>query len=272
MFEPERDEGSWADDEDPVPLDAFDDLALLPPDPPPIAISQHDIAAAISADIDRSLAIVRRRWEETPHRCTCGEKVLRAGEICDPCMTRQRERERRLFPVAATTASLPASYKWANFQAPELASRVRDTRAIAAAKAVAMDPAIDRIVFVGPAGAGKTTLACCTLHSLAYERQVTGMYADARTLSLARSQSGLGHEAPIVADCMTANLLLLDDLGLDKADQHGSAVADVIYQRHMDRLVTITTLAIPTAEVAVRYGDGISRRLFEHAAEIEVHR
>jgi DNA replication protein DnaC len=266
-FEPERDEGSWLDDEDPAPpLDDVFDAPAPAPAPPraSVVIAPFDFSAAATD--------FARRWAASPHRCGCGERVLRAGEKCDACAARDRERRDRLRHVGATSSSLPTSYRWAHFSAPELTSRIKDARAIALAKAAATDPDIDRIVFTGPAGAGKTSLACSALHQIAYERSVTGQYVDARSLSLARSQSGLGHEAPIVAEAMSAPALLIDDIGLDRPDQHGSAVADVLYARFMQGQITICTLAIPTSEVADRYGDGIARRMFERAVEIEVHR
>jgi DNA replication protein DnaC len=219
-------------------------------------------------------ASIEKRWAESPFKCAggCGSAVLKDRETCDACKDRARDKRQRFACLAITSAELPESYRWAHFSAPELPLRVKDARAVAAAKVVARIHGVDRIVLFGPAGAGKTSLAACSLHQLSFDRKISGLYVDARSLSLARSRSGLGREAPLVADAMTCDLLLIDDIGLDRSDQYGSAVAEIIYARHSERRATISTLAVEPAAIATLYGDGIARRVFEGAAKIEVSR
>jgi DNA replication protein DnaC len=144
-----------------------------------------------------------------------------------------------------------------------LRQRVPDTAATAKAKAAVRNFSIDRLVLFGPAGVGKTSIGTAAVKAVALERRLDGHFVDARSLAVARSRSGLGAEPRLVADAINADCLLLDDLGLDSAQQHGSAVADVVYARHAKRALLIVTLAIAPSDIAARYGDGIARRLLE---------
>lgn len=204
-----------------------------------------------------------RRWEETPHRCACGEKVLKAEDVCEKCREKQKDHRERLMCVGMTVNDLPKRYQWAHFGRAELVARVKDAEAIETATAVAKNAAIDRVTLSGPPGAGKTSLACAILNAWAYHRRLNGIYVDARSLSLARSQSKLGQEAEGVKEAMGAAALIIDDLGQDAAQQHGSAVGDVVYARHRNQLPTIVTLYAKPEELVGIYGGGIARRLLE---------
>ena len=216
-----------------------------------------------------------RRWAETPWRCACGEKVLVEGRSCGECIARREDRRERVHCVRETIATVPPRYAWGAFEHTDLAARVRDSRAIAQARAAAANPQVDRISLFGVAGAGKTSLGVASMKRMAFERKLCGVYVDARVLSLARSQSRLGDEARAVSEALRAGILLLDDLGLDDPHQHGNAIVDVIYERHREARVTIVTVTIAPDEVASRYGDGFARRLLEDdgaVAVIEVRR
>jgi hypothetical protein len=82
-----------------------------------------------------------------------------------------------------------------------------------------------RIVLVGAAGVGKTSLGVAVVRELSYQRTQIGMYCDARSLAFARRIARSALKRLSSAQVIDA------DLGLDP-DVHHSAVGDVLYQRH----------------------------------------
>jgi DNA replication protein DnaC len=156
---------------------------------------------------------------------------------------------------------MPARYRDNAFAGAELARRVKDPKAIALVRAACV-PETDRIVLVGAPGVGKTSLAAAAMRELSGQRTHVGVYVDARSLAFARSHSRLGAEAELVRQVVDAEILLLDDLGLDP-DVHHSAIPDVVYQRHAACRTTIVTTSLTDAESAARFGAGVARRLFE---------
>jgi DNA replication protein DnaC len=96
-----------------------------------------------------------------------------------------------------------------------------------------------------------------------------GEFVDAFSLSVARAQAHLGEEPPILTRTLAASVLVVDDLGAEK-DIHGSAVAEVIHERHANMRVTIITSGFSLQQLGARYGDGIGRRLGEGARIIDL--
>jgi DNA replication protein DnaC len=213
-------------------------------------------------DAETMLKGMREAFERSPHACRCGTKVLVANRLCGDC--EEVERKHRALRDRIRAAAIPAMFAWSNFAAPELSSRVKDRTAIAKAKA-AVTGRIDRVVLSGAAGIGKTTLGCAMLIELA--PRLAGYFASAIDLSTARALSGLGREADVVAKALQAEVLLVDDLGLDKMSQQ-SAVSDVIHARHAEQRATVVTTGFDEAAIVSRYGDGIARRLYEGATLI----
>jgi DNA replication protein DnaC len=205
----------------------------------------------------------RRALEDSPHRCPggCGVRMIRAGAMCGDCAAKaQRERD-RAWASDVTAQGMPARYRDNAFAGAELARRVKDPKAIALVRAACV-PETDRIVLVGAPGVGKTSLAAAAMRELSGQRTHVGVYVDARSLAFARSHSRLGAEAELVRQVVDAEILLLDDLGLDP-DVHHSAIPDVVYQRHAACRTTIVTTSLTDAESAARFGAGVARRLFE---------
>jgi DNA replication protein DnaC len=205
-------------------------------------------------------------------RCpACGAPTMRADE-CSDCWEKSKIEARRRTAVSRTIYNMPPRYRWARFDAKELPERVRVRGAIDKARQ-AVDDGCDRVLFLGPAGSGKTVSACCCLVRKIFERGtedgVIGDFVDCFALSAARAQSSLGDEPALVTRALSAHVLVLDDLGAEK-DIHGSAVAEVLHERHAHMRHTIVTTGFTLEHLAGRYGDGIARRLAEGARIIDL--
>jgi DNA replication protein DnaC len=220
------------------------------------ALSLADVAAQWIEDV-RNRPLVA-----TCSACGAGLTEAPASGVCGSCQddARQLRYERRLA-VVATRESIPARYRWAQFDSPELARRVQDATAIARLKAEAQS--FERVTLHGPAGIGKTVLSACLLDARAREG-AHGYFLDGFTLAHARSRARLGGEAPEVESALTARVCVIDDLG-SEPNVGSSAVSEVIHKRHAANLATVITTWMTPAEVKARYGDGIARRCFEGA-------
>lgn len=156
-------------------------------------------------------------------------------------------------------ATIPKNYAWARFDAPELAQRVRPE--VVRAKPLV---GVDRIVFIGAAGTGKTSLACALLDLYIQERSADAMFVHAYELGRVRAAHKLGEgaDAPLVEAAQCVGLLLLDDVGQERRTEL-NAVPDVIFERHAEQRPTWITTGLTREQIAERYGDGIARRIFE---------
>lgn len=207
-----------------------------------------------------------------PTCVTCGATDDLTWGTCRACATKEG--------IAILEESLrvviPASFVWARFGAPELTKRVRIKAAIEQAQN-ALD-GNDGSTLVGPAGSGKTSLACAMLAAWV-QRDDLGNHAAQRAaralrftsafaLAKARSMAKLGDEAGPVRAAMDASLLVIDDLGAEPAYAN-SAIPEVIHERHAAGELTIVTTGFAAKDIADRYGAGIARRVFERAAIVK---
>jgi IstB-like ATP binding protein len=124
------------------------------------------------------------------------------------------------------------------------------------------------VVFVGPAGTGKTMLAVASLRA-AFDLRKRCMYVNAVRLAVARSHHRMGDgESEMVEDAIRADVLLIDDLGQD-AHTALSPIKDVILLRREAKKHTWFTLAKPRAVIEAEYGGGVSRRMFDNGLTVE---
>jgi hypothetical protein len=175
--------------------------------------------------------------------------------------------DRKRSAQEGTTATIPLAFRWARFSAPELAHRVKNPEAIALARRSLHDR---RIVLSGRTGEGKTSLAIAMMRAWTAEKEKVSLFVPARALGVARLQHQAGHEEPeIVSRSMRSALLVLDDVGAER-DTQTNAVADVVSERFDRNLPTWVTTGMTRTELASRYGEGVLRRLFEHATILRV--
>ncbi len=181
---------------------------------------------------------------------------------CFTCVMRAQSRVRNLaWCIEHLEERIPAFYRGA-----VLEECVVDPKAIAKARAAVK---ADRVTLIGPAGAGKTTLATWIARRWAKLGKKVE-FLTARRLAVARSQSPLGEgEAEEVGFAMTARRAIIDDVG-SEPPHPTSSLSDVIDARFSAGLPTIITCALDVDGVKARYGDGIARRIFERSVVIDV--
>lgn len=161
---------------------------------------------------------------------------------------------------------VPPEFAWASFASPHLPLRCSGGSRVIGRALEAVGSR--RVVLVGGSGVGKTSLAVAMMRLWVEKRAQAAHFTLSTELASARTRAPFGRESSEVTDANAAPLLVLDDLGAD-ADVPRSAVAEVIFKRHAEqRPLWITTWLTPE-KMSVRYGDGITRRIFEGARVIE---
>lgn len=217
-----------------------------------------------------------------------------AAPACSACAVAQRQEDRAAL-LGACLASVPALHRearldaatWARLDRPrvlelsplgQIAGETPLTLS-AARKLPGLVSTGRPVLLLGPAGSGKTTLACALLldlHqaglSLDAPGPVVGLAQRARflladTLARATDESGLGGLPAAVEDALGASVLVLDELGAEP-DSLRSHVGRVVHQRHGATCPTIATSGFPLPKLRARYGTGIERRLTEGAVVI----
>lgn len=165
---------------------------------------------------------------------------------------------------------IPAAFRWASFAHPRiLNARVQSAHAVEVA--LGLD-GIERAVFVGSSGTGKTSLAAAAARKVIWQGAESVRFESSFRLSLARSRHPLGEGEPAtVEQAMNAGLLVLDELGSDEL-VHGSCIKEMIYERHWRARATWITTWMSPEEVGAKYGDGVARRIFDGAIIIECGR
>ena len=163
---------------------------------------------------------------------------------------------------------LQPAYRSARFGNQELSLRIRRAQAIEEAREAARKPAV---VFLGNTASGKSHLAAAALR---YRTELDGRtegkwMISAVVLAGARARHPLGEgEAPMVHAAMTAELLVLDNVGSDLPLQT-NPIADIMQVRYDSALPTWVTTWMTLDDMSTRYGEGVSRRVFERARLID---
>ena len=160
---------------------------------------------------------------------------------------------------------VPAGFR-CRFDSVDIQKRVRRQGAIVEAR----EATTKRVVLiVGPAGTGKSSLLAAMYRQRAVAKRERNAFIMAKDIAVARQQHELGKgEPPLVRRALEAPILCLDDLGNDKPVP-GSAISDVIFERHAQRRPYWVTTALTRKETHDRYGDGLVRRITEGAVIID---
>jgi DNA replication protein DnaC len=160
-----------------------------------------------------------------------------------PCSCRAEALRRERLEAA----EIPVRYRDDNF-----ANFDEQTPALVSAKRIAREfvdsyPVVESgLLFVGPAGRGKTHLACAILSELVVTKGVSALYADFSDLLL-RIQTSFRPDADtsketVLTPYAEAELLVLDELGASKPH---AWVLDVLYNllntRYNRKRITIAT-------------------------------
>jgi hypothetical protein len=203
----------------------------------------------------------------------CGGKswVSDGTGLCLKCYQRQTDArdaaEREAERVAKIPLMLPPRYRWCRFDAPELATRVRARRAIAAMQKCVEDRA-PLVTLTGPPGEGKTVLAACALMSHAYQRPAPPcMFVEAIALGGARREQGFEAERPngLIARARQVDVLVLDDVAQATGEPNFivDTIVDIVSHRHANELTTYCTTGRDEAGIEAYGGGGLRRRMFE---------
>jgi len=154
------------------------------------------------------------------------------------------------------------------------------------------------VMFVGSIGVGKTHLAAAMLRTLISERRTSGLFVDYRELlkrlQHSYSQRGDGSEADILAPVLSAEILVLDELGAVKPTEWVmDTIGYVLNSRYNSCRTTIITtnyanLAATTSQPGMaassnlrsvpreetlgdRIGERIRSRLLEMCVSLDMH-
>lgn len=193
--------------------------------------------------------------------CTRCRAAIAGPGLCPAC---QQAQDTLRDAVFATRASMPERFAWArSLDVPELSERV-DPAAVLQARALNLNR-LDRVTLLGPAGAGKSSLAVVLANAWTRANARPSVFVRAANLGVARQHHGLGAgEASLVRQAMGAELALLDDLGVEP-EAGSPVVAHLLHRRYDSERPTIATTGLTVEQLAKRYGAGVARRLVETA-------
>lgn len=211
---------------------------------------------------------------------TDGQIVPRPRIVDPPEAPEDRAREIR----RTLKREIPAHFAWARWNAPELRDRVQLATANfdeVKRKLDARAARADRVVIIGGAGNGKTSLAVAYLAGRIERGSAQPRFVAARNLLTARAYPGANgiepQSIPWTSLAIAANPLVLDDLGAELtgapaggglAAQRIEVVCRVLADRHDLDLGHVITTAHEREKIADWYGDGVARRVFEGALVI----
>jgi DNA replication protein DnaC len=194
----------------------------------------------------------------------CSTTVPLPG-VCDACARKADEEEHhRTFAFARST--IPERFRWANLESPSLDQAV-DPVAAREVRALFGAPLPVGVALLGPAGCGKTSLACAILRRL-HDRAV---YGCAQAI-LRRAQGAFFVSAPMLAEeikitkyekgkselqrmALHAKVLVLDEVS-----SGGEDAWLIVQSRHDKNLPTIVTSWESPEELSNRFGGGFARR------------
>lgn len=223
------------------------------------------------ADLQRQVDAMPLGGPPAPPNCrVCDQPVDLTDEefyatprrkTCRACL-REQAAERRRASLALT---IPPRYEWARLASSELPGRI--------ASGMPTDERLEeifrsqRVVFVGKAGSGKTSLAVALLREMA-RRGADAMFVSAYRLATERARHPLGEgDPPMLEAAADAGVLLIDDIGNERHTEL-SDVRALVFERHDFERTVWTTTSLSSGALATMYGGGFVRRLLERAVVV----
>lgn len=216
-------------------------------------------------------SLVPAHYNEPSECNVCGDVGLHAmnaaGESrCDICLAKE-ERETAARLAAAQLedcfSSWPARHRVAALTPQAAKNWVARPELFGRAKEYVNSP---KVVFMGAAGRGKTTLAALMAGSRTRDALRAGklvrppVFVHAARIGSARMR----HADDEIEAVLRARFVLIDDVG-NESNTPSNPLREVLLERHADDKPTWITTPFARAEVVTRYGDGIARRIFEDA-------
>ena len=210
---------------------------------------------------------------EGVYLCTggCGRTVVRPG-CCPDCGAVREEGARRARIRARIAREIPERFRWATLDHPLLGERITGAEG-KACRLRAVEPR-SRVVLLGEAGSGKTTLACAWLRAcIEADPAARHRYIAAHDLAAPGYVEGVSR----LELALSAEALVLDDLGAELAGagagtgvaaQRIEAVVRLVRVRADRDLGMVVTTTHDAQGIAGIYGDGVARRLFEGATVV----
>lgn len=210
-------------------------------------------------------------------------KELTSGAICFDC---DRKADKAVAVREQTLRDVPEFFRGLALRGSKLLGCVHGRRQLIARAEASVGAT--RAILLGHSGSGKTSLVVAMMREWSQRECKPAVFAMATDLATAKGRGRFGAEADEISQARNAALLVVDELGSEEFRPPSSPVTDILMNRHAHsrptwvttwlgsdmteafrRLPSEAKLERARAAVGERYGDGISRRLFEGARIIE---
>lgn len=198
----------------------------------------------------------------------CTVAVVAMPGVCDACARKHDEGE-HVRSLAFARRTIPERFRWASLEGDAIADRV-DPAALLEVRALFGAPIPLGLAILGPAGSGKTSLACAILRRI-HDRATFGcpdpilrraqqsyfvsaveLAADVERARVDRGSSELRRMA------RNATVLVLDEVS-----KGGEPAWEIVQLRHDRNVPTIVTSWETPADLGKRHGGGFTRRTLD---------
>lgn len=193
-----------------------------------------------------------------------------------PCPCRRRDRFKKLF----TAARIPPRYSKCSFNTFKSAPGTSQDNALLLAQKLVSDFPVDRgLLFMGPAGVGKTHLAVAIIRGL-IEKGFAGVFCEFGSLLKEIQDSynpiSKSSELKVLAPIYQTDVLVLDELGATiPTDWVRDTMYQIINKRYNDEKLTIFTTNYSDARssdkeqvLEDRIGTRLRSRLYEMCKKV----